>query len=373
MGFTPGVLGAASLGCWGFFPGAVRAVVPRVMIKGVLGGAEPRSSPAIVTGMPPGRHHVAGCLPMDGHWCPGCGPSSPSEGTPWLAPEGGRARVGASGLRGCARSQQGPPCQPTPGWAAGDPTDPGVPSQLSTAALGPSMGSPPTSVSRGHGGLGAAAMPAGCRGPDSWGTGGPQPTEPPVLPGYRLHDPSRGRAPAYSFGVRTGGRQEDRSPGPVYLLPPGTTAKGKDGTPAFSIYSRPRDLPPIRTPGPGEGRGREPQGGRQGWGPPQPCPWPSCPAPPQVATPRRGLAGWLSPPHPPAPSAPAPGRASSTRRQVGETGAGLGPPLSPWGQPPIIPRLSSPIIPRLSPPIIPRLSSLIIPRLSSPSPPQPSG
>ncbi|XP_029871098.1 outer dense fiber protein 3B isoform X2 [Aquila chrysaetos chrysaetos] len=73
----------------------------------------------------------------------------------------------------------------------------------------------------------------------------------PTNVGYRLHDPSRGRAPAYSFGVRTGGRQEDRSPGPVYLLPPGTTAKGKDGTPAFSIYSRPRDLPPIRTPGPG--------------------------------------------------------------------------------------------------------------------------
>ncbi|XP_074882845.1 ciliary microtubule associated protein 1B [Buteo buteo] len=73
----------------------------------------------------------------------------------------------------------------------------------------------------------------------------------PTNVGYRLHDPSRGRAPAYSFGVRTGGRQEDRSPGPVYLLPPGTTAKGKDGTPAFSIYSRPRDLPPIHTPGPG--------------------------------------------------------------------------------------------------------------------------
>ncbi|KAM9292843.1 ciliary microtubule associated protein 1B [Morus bassanus] len=73
----------------------------------------------------------------------------------------------------------------------------------------------------------------------------------PTNVGYHLHDPSRGRAPAYSFGVRVGGRQEERSPGPAYLLPPGTTAKGKDGTPAFSIYGRPRDLPPIRTPGPG--------------------------------------------------------------------------------------------------------------------------
>ncbi|KAM6419689.1 ciliary microtubule associated protein 1B [Pluvialis apricaria] len=73
----------------------------------------------------------------------------------------------------------------------------------------------------------------------------------PTNVGYRLHDPSRGRAPAYSFGVRAGGRQEERSPGPAYLLPPGTTARGKDGTPAFSIYGRPRDLPPLRTPGPG--------------------------------------------------------------------------------------------------------------------------
>ncbi|GAB0175387.1 outer dense fiber protein 3B [Grus japonensis] len=73
----------------------------------------------------------------------------------------------------------------------------------------------------------------------------------PTNVGYRLHDPSRGRAPAYSFGVRTGGRQDERSPGPAYLLPPGTTAKGQDGTPAFSIYGRPRDLPPIHTPGPG--------------------------------------------------------------------------------------------------------------------------
>ncbi|XP_074757768.1 ciliary microtubule associated protein 1B [Athene noctua] len=73
----------------------------------------------------------------------------------------------------------------------------------------------------------------------------------PTSVGYRLHDPSRSRAPAYSFGVRVGGRQDERSPGPVYLLPPRTTAKGKDGTPAYSIYSRPPDLTPFRTPGPG--------------------------------------------------------------------------------------------------------------------------
>ncbi|KAM6326960.1 ciliary microtubule associated protein 1A-like [Alca torda] len=73
----------------------------------------------------------------------------------------------------------------------------------------------------------------------------------PTNVGYRLHDPSRSRAPAYSFGVRAGGRQQERSPGPAYLLPPGTTARGPAGTPAFSLHGRPRDLPPHRTPGPG--------------------------------------------------------------------------------------------------------------------------
>ncbi|XP_014817435.1 PREDICTED: outer dense fiber protein 3B [Calidris pugnax] len=69
--------------------------------------------------------------------------------------------------------------------------------------------------------------------------------------GYHLHDPSRNRAPAYSFGVRAGGQQPERSPGPAYLVPPGTTTKGKDGIPAYSIHGRPHDLPPFRTPGPG--------------------------------------------------------------------------------------------------------------------------
>ncbi|NXJ87008.1 ODF3A protein, partial [Trogon melanurus] len=73
----------------------------------------------------------------------------------------------------------------------------------------------------------------------------------PTNVGYRLHDPSRVRAPAYSFGLRGERRPEDRSPGPAYLLPPGTTVRGKDGTPAYSIYSRPRDLTRFLVPGPG--------------------------------------------------------------------------------------------------------------------------
>ncbi|NXR07651.1 ODF3A protein, partial [Semnornis frantzii] len=73
----------------------------------------------------------------------------------------------------------------------------------------------------------------------------------PTNVGYHFHDPSRCRAPAYSFGIRGCQQKLSCSPGPVYLLPAGTTAKGPAGTPAFSIYSRPRDLVPPHTPGPG--------------------------------------------------------------------------------------------------------------------------
>ncbi|XP_035169740.1 outer dense fiber protein 3B [Oxyura jamaicensis] len=73
----------------------------------------------------------------------------------------------------------------------------------------------------------------------------------PTNVGYWQHDPSRHRAPAYSFGARTAQHWDDRSPGPAYMVPPRTTVKGKDGIPAYSIYGRPRDLEPFRTPGPG--------------------------------------------------------------------------------------------------------------------------
>ncbi|XP_069739025.1 ciliary microtubule associated protein 1A-like [Phaenicophaeus curvirostris] len=69
--------------------------------------------------------------------------------------------------------------------------------------------------------------------------------------GFNLHDPSRRRAPAYSFGLRPPGAREQLSPGPTYLVPPGITARGKAGSPAFSIHGRPRHLPPSSTPGPG--------------------------------------------------------------------------------------------------------------------------
>nr|DBA31488.1 TPA: hypothetical protein GDO54_007326 [Pyxicephalus adspersus]DBA31489.1 TPA: hypothetical protein GDO54_007326 [Pyxicephalus adspersus] len=69
--------------------------------------------------------------------------------------------------------------------------------------------------------------------------------------GYIQHDPSKFRAPAYSFGSRRFKFVDDCSPGPGYLVPANITIRGKDGTPAYSIYGRPRDLNAFRTPGPG--------------------------------------------------------------------------------------------------------------------------
>ncbi|KAM9026230.1 ciliary microtubule associated protein 1B isoform 1-T1 [Ara ararauna] len=73
----------------------------------------------------------------------------------------------------------------------------------------------------------------------------------PTSVGFLAHDPSRDRAPAFSFGLRAEARPRERSPGPVYRVPPGSTARGRAGAPACSIYSRPRDPAPFNTPGPG--------------------------------------------------------------------------------------------------------------------------
>lgn len=73
----------------------------------------------------------------------------------------------------------------------------------------------------------------------------------PTNVGFTLHDPSRYRAPAYSFGTRRFQEQESCSPGPGYLVPPNMTMRGKDWIPAYSIYGRPRDIMPFMTPGPG--------------------------------------------------------------------------------------------------------------------------
>ncbi|XP_077023982.1 ciliary microtubule associated protein 1B isoform X3 [Tamandua tetradactyla] len=69
--------------------------------------------------------------------------------------------------------------------------------------------------------------------------------------GYILHDPSRPRAPAYTFGARLPTQRLSCSPGPGLLVPAGLTERGPDGAPAYSIYGRPRDAAHFLTPGPG--------------------------------------------------------------------------------------------------------------------------
>uniref|UniRef100_A0A7N5JC26 Outer dense fiber of sperm tails 3B n=1 Tax=Ailuropoda melanoleuca TaxID=9646 RepID=A0A7N5JC26_AILME len=73
----------------------------------------------------------------------------------------------------------------------------------------------------------------------------------PPNTGYILHDPSRPRAPAFSFGARLPTQQTSCGPGPGHLVPARMTVRGPDGTPAYSIYGRPRHAAPLLTPGPG--------------------------------------------------------------------------------------------------------------------------
>lgn len=90
------------------------------------------------------------------------------------------------------------------------------------------------------------------RGPIAALYSGPGPKyQLPPNTGYLLHDPSRPRAPAYSFGARLQTQLTTCGPGPGYLVPARMTARGLDCAPAYSIYGRPRHSAPFRTPGPG--------------------------------------------------------------------------------------------------------------------------
>jgi len=75
----------------------------------------------------------------------------------------------------------------------------------------------------------------------------------PGLVGQPHHDPRsvHNRGPAYPFGLRHGKFSDDSSPGPAYLPTAKTYRDGKDGTPHYSLYSRPKDQASFTTPGPG--------------------------------------------------------------------------------------------------------------------------
>ncbi|XP_058287186.1 outer dense fiber protein 3B isoform X3 [Hylobates moloch] len=90
------------------------------------------------------------------------------------------------------------------------------------------------------------------RGPIAAHYGGPGPKyKLPPNTGYVLHDPSRPRAPAFTFGARLPTQQTTCGPGPGHLVPARMTVRGPDGAPAYSIYGRPRRSAPVLTPGPG--------------------------------------------------------------------------------------------------------------------------
>ena len=76
----------------------------------------------------------------------------------------------------------------------------------------------------------------------------------PSLTGQNEHDPRsiHNRGPAYSFGLKSGKFKDECSPGPVYYPNSRITREGRDGTPAYSLYSRHADKNNSKTPGPGQ-------------------------------------------------------------------------------------------------------------------------
>ena len=96
--------------------------------------------------------------------------------------------------------------------------------------------------------------PAVPRGPISamYSTPGPAYALPGLL-GHKEHDPRsvHHKGASYSFGLKSGKFKDECSPGPAYYPNPRITREGKDGTPAYSLYSRHADKANFNTPGPG--------------------------------------------------------------------------------------------------------------------------
>jgi len=75
----------------------------------------------------------------------------------------------------------------------------------------------------------------------------------PGLTGGNEHDPRsvHNKGPSYSFGLKSGKFKDECSPGPAYNPNSRITRAGKDGTPAYSLYSRHADKINFHTPGAG--------------------------------------------------------------------------------------------------------------------------
>uniref|UniRef100_UPI0037E74955 ciliary microtubule associated protein 1B n=1 Tax=Semicossyphus pulcher TaxID=241346 RepID=UPI0037E74955 len=74
----------------------------------------------------------------------------------------------------------------------------------------------------------------------------------PGLTGNSKHDPTKYKAPMFSFGMRHEQASCDCSPGPRYFVPSNVTRVGRDGTPAFSLHGRPKEPEVFNAPGPGK-------------------------------------------------------------------------------------------------------------------------
>ncbi|VEL32253.1 unnamed protein product [Protopolystoma xenopodis] len=92
------------------------------------------------------------------------------------------------------------------------------------------------------------------RGPIAAMYSSPGPCYPlPGLVGYSFHDPRsvHNKGPQWSFGIKHGKFRDECSPGPCYLPSTKIYRNGRDGTPHYSLYSRPRDNTLFAVPGPG--------------------------------------------------------------------------------------------------------------------------
>ena len=76
----------------------------------------------------------------------------------------------------------------------------------------------------------------------------------PTLVGAQTHDPRsvHGKRPAWIFGIKASAfKNNDASPGPVYLPNFKVTRYGQDGTPMYSVYGRIKSPQFFQPPGPG--------------------------------------------------------------------------------------------------------------------------
>jgi hypothetical protein len=74
----------------------------------------------------------------------------------------------------------------------------------------------------------------------------------PALIGSSSNDSKKGRAPAFSFGSRHGGKNDSVGPGPGQYNVTGLSAKGKDSPPAATLHSRAKEHKGENTPAPGD-------------------------------------------------------------------------------------------------------------------------